>query len=66
MIKCTILIHTALCCLISGNTHTFVANIFIDRIGMSEKDLGYDLVLSTLAGAVLTTKVRVTVTVLIQ
>lgn len=42
-----------------GSTHTFIARTFVDRIGVTVKDLGYNLVVSTLARAVLTTEVFV-------
>lgn len=44
-------------------THTFIAMTFNDRIGMSVADLGYNLVVSTLIGAILTTEVCVMVVV---
>lgn len=36
------------------STHTFIAKTFVDRIGVSVKDLGYYLVVSTPVGVVLT------------
>lgn len=45
----------------SDGTHTFVAKTFVDRIGVMVNDLGYDLVVSTLAGATFTTQVCVCV-----
>lgn len=59
IITCTLLIHSSpiVALFDSGSTHTFVAKTFVDRIGVSIEDLGYDLILSTPAGAILTTSV---------
>ena len=51
----------------SGSTHTFLAQAFVDRVGLEVVDLGFDLRVSTPAGVVLTTGVGVRdVTVEIQ
>lgn len=39
----------------SRSTHTFIAKIFIDRIVVFVDDLGYDLLVSTTTGGILTT-----------
>lgn len=65
----TLLIYTALITLLFdiGSTHTFITKTFIERIGTSVEGLGYDLVVPTFAGAILTTRVCVRgVVVLIQ
>lgn len=41
----------------SGNTHTFIAKKFVDRINVTVEDLGYDLVALAPARAVLPTGV---------
>lgn len=58
----TLLIHstTAVVLFDFGSAHTFLALAFINRIGILIDDLGHDLVVSTPAGATLTTKVCVT------
>ena len=43
----------------SGSTHTFLAQAFVDRVGLDVVDLGFNLQVSTLAGVVLTTGVGV-------
>lgn len=65
----TLLLHipSASALLDSGSTHTLIANTFVDRIGMSVEDLGYDWVVSTPPGADLTTGVSMKgVTMLIK
>lgn len=49
LITRTLLIHSALATILfdSSSTHTFIANTFVDRFGMSVEDLSYDLVVST-------------------
>ena len=41
----------------SGSTHTFLAQVFVDRVGLEVVDLGFDLRVSTPAGVALTTRV---------
>lgn len=55
----TLLIHSTptVALFDSGSTHTFIAKLFFDRIGVSVEDLRYDLVVSTLAETVHTTGV---------
>ena len=45
VITCTLLIHSAQAIVLfdSGSTHTFLAQPFVDRIGMDVEDLGFDL-----------------------
>lgn len=53
----TLLIHSApiIALFDSSSTHTLKVKTFIDRIGVSVEDLGYNLVVLTLAGVVYTT-----------
>lgn len=65
----TLLIHSApiVALFDYGNLHTFIANTFVDRIGVSIKDICYDLVVWTPIGAILTIGICVRgVTVVIQ
>ena len=51
----------------SGSTHTFLAQAFVDRVGLEVVDLGFDSQVSTPVGVILTTRVGVRdVTVEIQ
>ena len=43
----------------SGSTQTFLAQVFVDRVGLEVIDLGFDLRVSTPAGVVLTIGVGV-------
>lgn len=57
----TLLIHSTTIVVLFdfGNTHTFLALVFNNRIGIPMDDLGHNLVVSTTAGATLTTRVCV-------
>lgn len=67
MITGTLLIHSPLVITLFNYscTHAFIAMIFNNRIGMLVEDLGYDLVVSTLVGAILITEVCVMVAVVL-
>lgn len=69
VVTVTLLIHSAPATVLfdSGSMATFISKTFVDRIDMPVEDLGYDLVVSTPAGAILVTRVCVRgVVVLIQ
>lgn len=59
VITSTIFIQSAYTLILfdSGRMHNFLAKAFVDKIGMRLNDLVYDLVVSTPARAVLTTRV---------
>lgn len=61
MIKSTLLKNYAIIVALFDHSsmHTFIAKTFVGRIGLSVEDLSYDLVVSTLVGASLTTGVCV-------
>lgn len=63
----TLLIHfaPAIALFDFSSIHTLIANTFIDRVGVSIEDLGYDLVVLTPGGGVLTTGVCVRGVVLV-